>query len=260
MEKIFIYTCITGGYDSLMQPLLPAEGFEFICFVQKGAGLGERVGAWKIEELPFGWNDPVLLSRCPKMNPQTVLPEDSAWSLWIDGNIGIIGAGIYELCRKLQADDVKYAGIRHPFSDCAYVECERCLKNRRESLWNLLRTVHFLRGKGYPEHAGMMENNVIFRKHNDPAVVEFDQWWWECFVNYAHRDQLTHGFALADTPSLKTTLLFPEGISARNHPDLIYVKHPAEPLTWLQRKIKYGLHKPARWVLHLYILLTRSRQ
>lgn len=258
-DTIHIYTSIIGGYDQLIQPVLPAEGFDFTCFVRKGSGLPERIGAWAIVELPFAWEDPVLLSRCPKMNPQTLLPEDSSWSVWMDGNIGITGQGFYDICRRMQSDDVKYAGIRHPDNDCAYVEAERCLKDRRETLRSLLRTVRFLRSNAYPEHAGMMENNIIFRKHNDPEVVAFDQWWWECFVNYAHRDQLLHGFALQDTPGLEVRYLFPEGVCARNHPDLKYVRHPAKKYTWLQRKLKYGLHKPARWILHLYIILTRKK-
>lgn len=256
MEKIIIYTCITGGYDSLQQPDVVPEDFEFICFVRKGTKVAERLGVWKIEEIPFDWDDLQLLSRYPKLNPQSALSDASQWSLWLDGNLGITGSELYELCRDLVRRDVKYAGVKHPLSDCAYDECVRCLHDRRDTFGNLLRTVRFMRKMKLPRHAGLMENNVIFRKHNDPDVVEFDRWWWECMVEHSHRDQLTHTACLMDTPGLKTEYIFPEGVSARNYPGLRYIKHPKKELSWLQRKLKYGPNRIECPLLKAYIELS----
>ena len=258
-NKIIIYTAITGGYDALPQPYLPAEGFRFICFVEKGAKKADRDGAWEIEEIPYEWPDMTLLARSQKLNPHTVLPDSSVWSLWIDGNIRIKDDSLYRICRELQSRDVKMAGIRHPFNDCAYKEAEKCLLDRRESLCRLLRVVKFLRKNNLPEHAGLMETNVIFRKHNDPLVVEFDRWWWECLVKYSNRDQLTQTFCLRDTEGLECGYLFPEGISARNFDGLEYVRHPTEKLTWLERKLKYGMNRPELLILRSYIRLTRPK-
>lgn len=259
MDNIIIYTAITGGYDALPQPFLPAEGFEFICFVEKGAKRGERDGVWKFEEIPYGWEDMTLLARSQKLNPHTVLPENSVWSLWIDGNIRITDGSLYEICRDLQKRDVKLAGIKHPFNDCPYKEAEKCLKDRRESLLKTLKTVKFLRDGNLPEHAGLMETNIIFRKHNDPAVVEFDRWWWECLVKYSNRDQLTQTYCLLDTPQLEYEYMFPEGVSTRNFPGVEYVRHPSRKLNWLQRKLKYGMNKPELFILRSYIKLTRPK-
>lgn len=260
MEKIIVYTCITGGYDTLMQPYLPADGFEFICFVGKGEKKAEKVGVWKIEEIPFDWDDRQLVSRYPKINPQSALPENSRWSLWIDGNIRIKDGSIYELCRDLQRKCVRYAGIRHPFNDCVYEEAVKCLVDRRDSFHNIFKTVRFLRKNAFPEHAGLMENNIIFRSHNDEAVVRFDRWWWECFLALSHRDQLTHSFCLKGTTELQADLLFPEGITARNHRGLEYVLHPKPELNWIQRKLKYGLNKPEAAILRAYIRLSRPKK
>mgnify|MGYP003310593105 CR=1 FL=1 len=256
-ERIIIYTAITGAYDSLPQPFQPAEGFEFICFVEKGAKKSERDGVWRIEEIPFSWSDMTLLARSQKLNPHTSLPEDSRWSLWIDGNIRITDDSLYRICRELQKRDVKLAGVKHPFRDCPYEETLRCLADRRESLWKLLRLVRFLRRNNVPEHAGLMETNIIFRKHNDPTVVEFDRWWWECLVKFSNRDQLTQTFALLDTSGLEAEYIFPDGVSSRNFKGVEYVRHPAPELSFLQRKLKYGLNKPKLFMLRSYISLTR---
>lgn len=252
MEKITIYTCITGNYDKLLQPCLPADGFDFICFVRHGTKTRDYDGVWKIEEIPYTWEDNRLLARSQKLNPQSVLPKDCHWSLWIDGNIKITNDNIYKVCRELQQKNVKFAGIHHPFSDCVYQEAAKCLSDRRESMFRVFRVVAALRKAQVPEHAGLMETNLLFRKHNDPAVLEFDRKWWEYLVRYTNRDQLTQVMALRETPSLQVDYLFPPGISSRNYDGLEYVRHPSPQLSWFQRKLKFGLNKPKCLLLNLY--------
>lgn len=254
-QKIIIYTSITGSYDTLLQPSVKPDDFDFVCFVAKGGKTADYQGVWRIEEIPYPWDDMVLLSRSQKMNPHSVLPPEYEYSLWIDGNIGITGPQIYDVCRELRDRDVHYAGVCHPFRDCVYEEMSNVLRDRRESLWQLLRVVNFLRRNHLPRHAGLMENNVIFRRHNAPEVVEFDRWWWECFLKFPRRDQLTHTFAMVDTPSLKAEYIFPKGTTARNFEGLEYHKHPSKPLNWLQRKRRYGLNGPKDLILKSYIWL-----
>lgn len=255
--RLVIYTSITGNYDTLQQPFMPAEGIDFICFVARGAKRAEYDGAWKIIELPYDWDDMTLLARSCKMNPQSMLPEEYDYSLWIDGNIRITDGSLYDICCDLMARDVRYAGVAHPFRDCVYDEAVQILRDRRESLWVLLKAVTFLRRHHHPEHAGLMENNIIFRKHNDPVVMEFDRWWWECFLKFPRRDQLTQSFALEDTPEMTWEYIFPKGTTARNFPGVEYIPHPFKQLTWLQRKLKYGLNKPEALILKAYIAVSR---
>lgn len=256
MNRLLIYTSITGGYDSLQQPYLPAEGIDFICYVSRGMKHSEYEGAWKIEEIPYDWGDMTLLARSQKMNPHTVLPEGYEYSLWIDGNIRIKDDSLYLVCRELMEKDVKFAGIAHPVRDCVYQEAVQILRDRRESLWTLLRAVTFLRRHHHPEHAGLMESNIMLRKHNDPVVVEFDLWWWECFLKFPRRDQLTQSFAMNDTEGMTWEYLFPKGVSARNFPGVEYLRHPSQELSWFRRKLKYGLNKPEAFILRAYIWLS----
>lgn len=257
MDKITVYTCITGGYDPLVQPFLSADGFEFICFVPKGTGRQGRDGAWEIREIEWESGDNVLMARHQKLNPHEVLPADSEWSLWIDANVRITDSSIYEICRNLQSSDVKYAGIKHPFNDCPYEEAVKCLRDRREKYGHLKTVVRMLRSHGVPEHSGLMETNLIFRKHRDPDVVEFDTRWWNYLLGYSSRDQLTHTLALLETPSMRCELLLPEGVSARNFNGLEYLHHPARKLNWLQRKLKYGLNRPQERALRRIIAKSR---
>lgn len=260
-SRIAVYTAVIGSYDSLNQPFEPAEGFDFICFVPKGMKTQERIGSWRIEELPVSWPDNTLTARFPKLNPQTVL-EGYDWSLWIDGNVAIADASVYSICRELQAGNVRYAGIRHPYRDCTYDEAVSILKNGREKLCVVLRAVRFLRKNAFPAHAGLQETNVLFRKHNDAAVLEFDRWWWECLLRYAagHRDQLMHSFCLSDTRSLDWTSFLPDGRSTRDYPGFEYMKHgktvdTAACRRWPLRKSIYLGRNLKVFVLKLYLRL-----
>lgn len=257
MEKTIIYTCITGGYDVLQQPAVTAEDFEFICFVPKGSKKSEKEGVWKIEELPLEMKSAHILSRYPKLNPHEVLPSTAQYSLWMDGNIRIKDSSLFDICRTLRERKVQYAGIKHPFSDCAYEEARKCLKDRRDSLCSLAKTVKFLKRSGLPAHAGLMENCIIFRSHNDPAVMEFDCRWWDCLQKYSRRDQLTHTLCLRSIPAMKREYIFPEGVNVRNFPGVEYIKHPGKSLNWIQRKFKYGMNKPEGLILKLVISHTR---
>lgn len=253
MKRIVIYTCVTGSYDTVQQPYPAPEGFDFIQFVAKGVPHNERNGVWKIEELPVSWDNPIITSRFPKLSPQTLL-EDYEYSLWIDGNVQIANPEVYNICTRLMDAGVQYAGIIHPSRDCAYEECERVLKDDRESLARLLHVVRYLHKNSLPRHAGLMENNVIFRKHNDPAVIEFDRLWQERFVLHSpKRDQLIHSLCLRDVPDMEVKLFLPKGQTAMNSPIFHYEKHPAPKLNYFRRKWKFGRLWPARWILHIYL-------
>ncbi|MBO4263582.1 MAG: hypothetical protein J5871_02750, partial [Bacteroidales bacterium] len=73
--KFVIYTCITGAYDPLQQPVEADGRFSYICYVGPGEKHGERDGVWEIRELPADAVHPVLASRMVKIRPHLYLPE-----------------------------------------------------------------------------------------------------------------------------------------------------------------------------------------
>ena len=76
-----------------------------------------------------------------------------------------------------------------------------------------------------PRHAGLYENNLIFREHNLDEVQALDEAWWKGFSTGIPRDQLClepiflrHG--------IHPALLLGKGLNARNVPYLKYTLHP----------------------------------
>lgn len=223
-EKIAIYTCIIGGYDELQQPVVTAEGFDFICFVGPGEKTAGRIGVWEIREFDVhGITDAQLQSRYPKMHPHELLPEYEA-SVWIDGNIRIADGTIYKAARIKFASGVRYSGVGHPSRDCTYGEARKCRDMKYISNLDLLRIWIVLFVKGLPRHAGLMENNLIFRRHNDPDIIAMDGFWWGRVLHFCRRDQLSLMLSLRRF-GIRVDYLLPPGQNTRNNPGFKYLLH-----------------------------------
>ena len=221
MNRKVIYTCLTGGYDRLEQPVAVAPDWDYVCFTDCDG----QDGVWQLRKIPFDSPDPVVRSRYPKILPDRVLPEYD-YSLYMDANLCITGEELYGFADKCIATGVSFAQVQHPERDCVYEELRYCyLKDKIDT-----RTAFLLHRKwkaeGLPRHAGLYENNLIFRRHKITEARALDEAWWHAFSAGVPRDQLClqpiflrHG--------IQPTLLLGEGLNARNVPFLQYTLHPA---------------------------------
>ena len=102
--------------------------------------------------------------------------------------------------------------------------------------------------QGFPDHARLMENNVLVRRHNTPAMIELAQAWWEEIARGSRRDQLSFPFIAAQR-SLRIALLGPVGNNARNDPRLRFFSHslprPAKTAGTGERLAQNSFVKPA---------------
>lgn len=219
MKQLVVYTCVTGGYDAMLEPYAPLEGVDFVYFTDSPA----ESTVWDVRPIGHPQADDVLTVRWYKMNPHLLFPE-YRYSLWLDGNIRPASDEFLPILEEAMNAGCLWSGIRHPRRDDVYEEAYRILSNGRERLGPLLRTVRFLRKEGFPEHWGMMECNVILRKHGEGKVVAADELWWSLFRTFCRRDQMTQTYCLWKT-GLDMEYLLPEGFSARNHPAFEYVPH-----------------------------------
>ena len=225
MDRIAIYTCIVGAYDDLRQPVVLEEGFDFICFVGAGEKKAERDGVWEIRELPpaAAFGTPTLTARWAKMHPHVLLPDYEA-CVWIDGNIALLDGSLFHAVRLKTASDVQYSGVPHPARDCTYAEARKCFDMKYLNAAGLLRVWLFLLLGGLPRHAGLMESNLVFRRHRDPAVVAFDELWWDRIAHLSRRDQLSLMLTLRQSRLAWDDRLL-DGMNTRNHPGFKYLLH-----------------------------------
>jgi hypothetical protein len=219
--KSVIYTALVGNYDSLMQPEAVDSGFDYVCF--SDCITESKVGVWEIRPIPFTSPSSTRVARYAKLQPHAVLPEYE-YSVWMDANILIKGEEFYEKVNAKIAEGAKMAFVPHPSRDCVYEEIARCYRDVRISFLDALKQRRHLLAMGYPEHWGLMETNLVLRRHNDPDVIRISDAWWEELQNYTFRDQLSQ-MPVCWKNGVRPELLLGEGKNTRNVPYLEVVRH-----------------------------------
>lgn len=220
MRKV-IYTCLTGNYDDLKQPLVSSSEWDYICFSDC---LPEGVqGCWEIRRIPKSFRSSSLASRYPKILPHRVLPEYD-WSLYIDANLQISSRELYEIVDRHIANNDIFCQVPHPFRDCIYDELSVCYIDGKIGFPIARRINKQLHEAGFPRHAGLNENNIILRCHNHKSVMTIGEEWWQLFNSGQRRDQLSLRYILWKN-HLSPVPLLGDGINTRNSSCISFHSH-----------------------------------
>ena len=235
MNKFAIYTVITGGYEDVLQPLVIDDRFDYILFTDKVNT--DKEGAWAVRKVPEIHNlDKIRLSRYPKTHPANLLSEYEA-SLYLDANIQIKDNWIYSRFIELVNAGVEYAGVKLVVTgrDCIYDHAFDMCSMHVEHDYTGIKQCHELYLRHFPQHFGLNENNMIFRRHTE-KVKKVDDEWWEWILNYSCRDQFSYMYCLWKN-KIPINYLLPEGEDARNSRHFNFVVHNNKPNV-SKRKIK----------------------
>lgn len=239
-NKIVVYTTLVGkGYDNISQPIVVDKNLDYICFVKKGEKRSQKNGIWTIEEIDYNLKDNIQLSRYPKLMPHKTCISLYDYSLYIDANVIIKDQYVYDRIYELANQGCPIAMVQHQHHDCVYQDAYICIAGCRASWFDVIRQVLFLKFKKFPKHYGLFEANVIFRKHNDTKIKEFGELWWNTFMKFSKRDQLSQGYALRES-DVHPDLFLPNGFSTRNHYSFETVSHLPQKET-LSLKVKKNI-------------------
>ena len=186
-----IYTCITNGYDDLHD--ITAYGhidpnWDYVCFTDDAGLVAEgRVGIWEARPLAFAELDAGRNNRWHKTHPHTLFP-DAAESIYIDANIDILSSALFADIDRIGGD---FALPRHFNNQCIYAEFRDVLKRGIDDRETVERQRRMVEESGMPRNYGHAENNVLYRRHNEPGIVELDEEWWRIIRDRSKRDQLS---------------------------------------------------------------------
>ena len=195
-NKIVVYTCITGGYDNLIKPSIVTPGVDYVCFTDNPE---LKSNIWKIRPIPeelLGYSK-VKQQRGVKILPHRYLPEYDI-SIWIDANVDTKG-NLNEYLKGL--DFTKYSVFipEHPARKCIYQEKEMCVKIKKikgDQIKIAERQMQRYKDEGFPANYGLVQSNIVIRKHNDEYSKKLMELWWSELKDYSHRDQLSFNYAL----------------------------------------------------------------
>lgn len=214
MRKV-IYTCITGAYDELLQPLVIDESFDYVCYTD--CKKNDRDGVWRIEQLPDMNVGKIKASRFPKMNPHIIL-KDYDYSVYVDANIVIQQNSFYQSIDRCIKSGYILAGIKHPKVSCLYDEYFNVYMQRKETdLKQLYKEYQVIKRTGFPRNFGMFEANIIFRAHNNQRVIQQCDDWWNMYLAYTKRDQLSYSYTIWKNNIELKYIMKPCGLHSNEH-------------------------------------------
>lgn len=193
--KGVVYTCITGGYDCVKEPLFAGHNLDYVLFCDDTKKEGLRF--WEAREIPAfeevgGKN---LKNRYCKMHPFDLFPSYD-YAIYIDGNVNVVAdiSVLYDVARKSK---IGIAMHQHPDRDCVYDEAKTCValgKGDKDKIEIQMKEYESL---GFPHNFGLCEATIIvFDLHNPVAKEIMDSWWSDFNIRESGRDQLSFPFVI----------------------------------------------------------------
>ena len=203
-NKNVIYTCITGKYDMLIEPKVVNDGFDYICFTDNPEFTSQ---VWDIRPIPNEIDNlpQIKKQRYIKLNPHKFLQEYEI-SLWVDGNVEVKG-DIGKLLGNIMSDDCSVYVPKHPVRNCIYSESSAVVSLKKDTKENVEPQMKRYRGEGFPEKYGLLQSNIMIRRHNNEGCIRLMEKWTDELLKGSHRDQLSFNYACWKNQDVKVTYL-----------------------------------------------------
>ena len=196
MEKICVYTCITGNYDDLKEVRIKESGIDYICFTNNKKIKSET---WKIIYIDDKKLDNHYLSRKIKMIGDPYLDKNYTLSIYIDASI-IFKKSVKEFISKyfdLKKDLI--AACKHSVRSSIKEEAEACIRQKKDNKEIIKRQLKFYQEENFADNLGLLEMTLIIKRHNNILVKKTMELWFNMILNYSKRDQLSFMYCLSKT-------------------------------------------------------------
>ncbi|MBR3254751.1 MAG: DUF616 domain-containing protein [Clostridia bacterium] len=194
MDKICVYTCITGNYDKLIEIQYLEKNIDYICFTNNKKLVSNT---WNIRYINEDL-DNLTLARKIKILGYKYLSEYDLL-IWLDGAINIqqpITTFLNDCCDFNNFDMI---GFKHKYRNCIYDEINECVRLNKESIEKAYKLEQYLEENNYPRNNGLIESTVLVRKNISEVNKLMDDW-FDMLVKFSRRDQLSFNYCLWKNP------------------------------------------------------------
>lgn len=193
-NKTVIYTCITGNYETLVDPTVISEDFDYVCFTDN---LKLKSNIWEIRQIPEELKhlSNVKQQRCIKICPHKYFKEYND-SIWLDANIDIIEDIKTFIDTQCDEKDKTIFIPKHPYRQCIYKESDKCIEIKKDRSDVIKQQMNKYLTEGFPENYGLVQTGIMYRKHNELSCVEVMELWESELFKHSHRDQLSFNYCL----------------------------------------------------------------
>ncbi len=220
-KKFVIFTAVIGSYDVIKQPLVVDERFDYILFSND---IKEKcIGVWQVR--PIHYFNPIQtkIARWVKTHPEELLLDYEA-CVWVDASVLIKSAYVYDKAISLYESNELISTLVNPELDCIYQEMLSMMFLGFETEKVTIKWGQYLRKEKYPRCIGTNETRILFRKHSDIRLRNFDNMWWWCINNCSRRDQFSFHYVLWKQ-DLKHTPFLPESANVRDSEHIEVIDH-----------------------------------
>lgn len=196
MEKICVYTCITGNYDDLKEVEVKEKGIDYICFTNNKK---IKSKTWKIIYIEDKKLDNHYLSRKIKMIGDSYIDKNYSLSIYIDASI-IFKKSVKEFLEKyFDLENDLLAACKHSVRSSIREEAEACIKQRKDDETTIKRQLEFYKKENFVDDLGLLEMTLIIKRHNNLLVKKTMKLWFDMILKYSKRDQLSFMYCLSKT-------------------------------------------------------------
>lgn len=202
MNKICVYTCITGDYDNLIEVQNIEDGIDYLCYTNNKK---IKSKTWSVKYISDNTLTNAELNRKIKILGDKELKKYDA-TVYIDGNFTIVGSIKKMLEEKANLKKYDLVGFKHSVRNSINEEMLACLMYNKEKIENIAKLYDFYNCEKFPDNNGLIEASILIRNFNNNKLNECMRLWFDMFIKYAHRDQLSFQYAAWKT-ELKYNLL-----------------------------------------------------
>lgn len=182
-----IYSCIINNHDTLKDPLVFTEGWDYICFTDDP---DLKSDVWTIVQLdtlliPDGLDD-VRTARYIKIMFHEMFQYDCL-TIWHDASMQIncnLDWFVSTFYKEV------FTTMDHPDRNCIYNEALACYKLGKDDKETISNQMDFYWAGDYPRHNGLSATGILIRE-NTEYNREVCKRWWTQIKNYSKRDQLS---------------------------------------------------------------------
>lgn len=188
LTGVVVYSAVTTGYDVILPPLQVDPSYQYVLFADESV----RSPGWKHAPLVKTFDSPVLTNRYHKFFPHRLMP-DTEFSIYVDGNIGIIG-DVSKLMREFIESRAAIGLFRHRDRVTIDEEVEACIEMGKYDPLDLPKARHqlqYILQSGMPPAQQLTDNAVIFRWHKHPKHDDAMEEWWGHINTFTKRDQIS---------------------------------------------------------------------
>lgn len=200
MNKICVYTCITGDYDNLKEIKKVEKNIDYYCFTNNPK---IKSKTWNVVYINNDGLDNHRLSRKIKILGHAII-NDYEICVWQDASI-VFNKSITNFVNNHYDKNKDIMCVpKHHCRSSVKEEAKACVELKKDSKEVINKLLYFYKKEKFRDNLGLFENAIFIRNNRNDLLNETMKVWFQIIEKYSKRDQLSLTYAAYKT-GLKIT-------------------------------------------------------